>query len=160
MDDLKQVIKKIDDDINDTRDSIDGTIEAITTFENRLRNITQVRSDFIHRSRQILEPLELQTLLNRIDEFSNTINELRTELEETDVLLEESINKIKQLKKTKEFAKLIDLESFQLRNPQIVTKVLSNPYIFTNIKGYIPPNGGTQKKKNRKNKKTRKQSRK
>jgi uncharacterized HAD superfamily protein len=161
MDDLAPVLEHIDDDMYNTRDSIAGTLQAISEFENRMRIITQARSNLVNVSSQILDPQEQQIVLNRITELSNTINEVRSELEESDVLLNQAINKIKQLQKTKEFAKLISLDSFQSRNPEVVNKVLSRPEIFSEIAAYIPEKGGSKKKKNRKNrknKKTRKQN--
>lgn len=162
MDDLAPLLKDIDDNMDNTRDSITGTLQAIEEFENRMRIITQARSELVNMSPQILDPQEQQIVLNRVTDLSNRINEVRTELDELDVLLNQAINKIKELQKTKEFAKLIGLESFQSRNPEVVNKALSRPEIFSNIADYIPKKGGSgsKKKKNRKNKKTRKQNRK
>jgi chromosome segregation ATPase len=157
MDDLGLLLKDIDDDIDNTRDSIAGTMQAITEFENRMQKINQVRDKLINMSPQILDLQEQQIILNRVTELSNNINEARSDLEECDAHLNEAINKIKRLEKTKEFAKLISLKSFQSRNPRPVNKVLNNPDILRKIKDYI---GGSKKKKNKKNKKTRKQNRK
>jgi archaellum component FlaC len=164
MDDLAPLLKDIDDNMDNTRDSISGTLRAIEEFENRMNNITQARNELVNMSPQILDPQEQQIVLNRINNLSNRINEVRAELDELDVLLYQSINKIKELQKTKEFAKLIGLESFQSRNLEVVNKALSRPEIFSNIAAYIPKKGGSGSKKkknrkNRKNRKTRKQNR-